>query len=35
VDFARPRTPEDAFKPEFVDIVHRLRDEISAVRAKK
>jgi NitT/TauT family transport system ATP-binding protein len=35
VDFARPRTPEDAFRPEFVDIVHRLRDEISVVRAKK
>ena len=35
VAFPRPRTPETAFMPQFVDIVHRLRDEISAVRAKK
>jgi NitT/TauT family transport system ATP-binding protein len=33
--FARPRTLDDTFKPEFVDIVHKLRDEISAVRAQK
>jgi hypothetical protein len=34
VDFARPRMPEIAFQPDFVDIVHRLRDEISAARAR-
>ncbi|MCM0019840.1 MAG: ABC transporter ATP-binding protein, partial [Tagaea sp.] len=34
-EFARPRKLEDTFKPEFVDIVHKLRDEISAVRAQK
>jgi NitT/TauT family transport system ATP-binding protein len=34
-NFPRPRKLEDTFKPEFVDIVHKLRDEISAVRATK
>jgi NitT/TauT family transport system ATP-binding protein len=29
----RPRTLEDTFEPAFVDIVHGLRDSISAVRA--
>ncbi|MBI1243666.1 MAG: ATP-binding cassette domain-containing protein [Alphaproteobacteria bacterium] len=35
IGFARPRTPDVAFQPDFVDIVHHLRDEISAVRARK
>jgi NitT/TauT family transport system ATP-binding protein len=33
VDRPRPRTLEDTFEPGFVDIVHRLRESISAVRA--
>jgi len=32
VPFARPRTLEDTFKPEFIEIVHHLRDQIAAVR---
>jgi len=33
IDLARPRTLEDSFTPEFVDIVHDLRRQISDVRA--
>ena len=33
VDLPRPRTLEDTFEPEFVDIVHELRDTIAQVRA--
>jgi len=33
VDRPRPRTLEDTFEPAFVDIVHELRNAISAVRA--
>ncbi|MBJ3776973.1 ABC transporter ATP-binding protein [Acuticoccus mangrovi] len=33
VPFARPRSLEDTFAPEFVDIVHELRDHISRERA--
>jgi NitT/TauT family transport system ATP-binding protein len=33
VPFARPRTLEDTFKPEFIAIAHDLRDQISKVRA--
>jgi len=33
IDLPRPRTLEDTFAPEFVDIVHHLRDQISTVRA--
>lgn len=33
IDLPRPRTLEQTFAPEFVDIVHELRDDISAVRA--
>jgi NitT/TauT family transport system ATP-binding protein len=33
VDLPRPRTLESTFEPAFVDIVHRLRHAISAVRA--
>jgi NitT/TauT family transport system ATP-binding protein len=32
VDLPRPRTLETTFEPEFVDIVHQLRDHISRVR---
>ncbi len=32
VPFAYPRTLEDTFKPEFVDLVHDLRDHISRER---
>ena len=32
VPFARPRRMEDTYAPEFVDLVHRLRDHISAAR---
>jgi NitT/TauT family transport system ATP-binding protein len=33
VDRPRPRTLDDTFDPDFVDIVHELRGAISAVRA--
>jgi NitT/TauT family transport system ATP-binding protein len=33
VPFARPRTLEDTYKPEFIAIAHELRDQISKVRA--
>jgi NitT/TauT family transport system ATP-binding protein len=32
VPFARPRTLEDTYKPEFISIAHELRDQISKVR---
>jgi NitT/TauT family transport system ATP-binding protein len=34
VPFARPRTLEDTYRPDFVDIVHDLRDHISEVRSE-
>ena len=33
IDLPRPRTLESTFEPEFVDIVHELRNQISEVRA--
>jgi NitT/TauT family transport system ATP-binding protein len=32
VDLPRPRTLEDTFRPEFIDMAHSLRDQISHVR---
>jgi NitT/TauT family transport system ATP-binding protein len=32
VDLPRPRTLEDTFRPEFIDMAHSLRDQISRVR---
>ncbi|MBL8839334.1 MAG: ABC transporter ATP-binding protein [Alphaproteobacteria bacterium] len=32
VPFARPRTLDDTFKPEFIEITHHLRDQIAKVR---
>lgn len=34
VPFARPRTLETTYLPEFTDLTHRLRDQIQAARAK-
>lgn len=33
IDLPRPRTLEDTFRPDFVELVHVLRDHISKVRA--
>lgn len=34
IELERPRTLESTFEPEFVDIVHQLRDRISQVRGE-
>ena len=35
IDIARPRTLEGSFEPQFVDLVHALRDRIAAARATR
>ena len=32
IDLPRPRRPDDRYKPEFVDLVHDLRDHIGRAR---
>jgi NitT/TauT family transport system ATP-binding protein len=34
VPFARPRSLETTYKPEFTELTHTLRDQIQAARAK-